>query len=543
MARHSFQLRLLAFPIGVRVIALVTVALALLALVEHHWLASAGLLLGVVALARVPRRTRLVECALVLALLPALAPPLVWLCVGGLIAACGLVAWAPEHKALPLSGLDRLFIASDYAGLMDYHLWFETAEPVDVAAARSAVAELLREIPLARSFVRTSVWGAERFAATMDGFDAGDVLRDWARPLDLTAAQLFNARWDLANTPPFRIDLFTEVDGGSKVMFSFHHSFVDGTGAMYMMDLFAERYDLARGIAPAGALPLPPPVRRLRDLFADRSRQWKREVVRRSLGNRMARGTRFAALHDRGGSELGRAKVISTQVDELAYARYQRRARQLGCSTNTLIVGCALAAAAEWRAHRELSDAPMRALVATDIREQLGMGRSLQNWVSQIAVVVPEAHTEVTEMIDVLNDGLARARAGEALEQALRLAVNAAVYPTALARRLFARREADPATHTLTLGATTLRWNDTGPLATSSLGVEALELLGPVSRVPGVSLFIAGTRERLRINLGYRDGVLSDDGAAELLDLMTALLDRLTRETSARGHTDTTRLS
>lgn len=528
MAHPLYDARLRGFPVAVRLTALYTAATGAAAVVgETRWGILIALI-GAVALVRLPRRTRLVECAFALALLPAVAPDLLWVCIAGAVACVGLVFIAPEDRRQPLNGLDRLFISTDYAGLMDYHLWFDTAEPVDELALRSAARDLLGEVPLARSFVRSSPLGSERFSAPLGTFDDRDVVRMHDADMDQAAGGIFNSTMPIDCRPPWTIDVFRS-GATNRLMFSFHHSFVDGTGAMYMMDLFAERYDLAQGLPPTSRLPLPPPPERVRDRFADKSLRWKLALVRNTLGKRMQTGTRYASVHDRTGDGMGRAQRVELHADETSYARYRRRARELGCSTNTLIVACALAAAMRWRTEHDLAAEPARILVATDIRDQLGLPRCLQNWVSQIAVVVPATTTDVAELVRALDEGVERAKSGEALDQTLRLAVNAAVYPTSVGRAMFAKREADAATHTLTLGATTLRWNPAGPLATSSLGVAHLDLLGPVSRVPGLTLFAAGTRTDLRINLGYRDGVLSDDGAHRFAELVRAELERACR--------------
>ncbi len=535
MASPLFRARLRLFPVAVRLMAAITLGLATAATISDAWYAAGLAVVGLVALIRLPRRTRLVECAFALALTPAISPQLFWPCVISTAVCCVLVLLAPEDHVEHLNGLDRLFISTDYSGVFDIHLWFDTRGKVDVTAVRQATNELLQQIPLARSFVREAFWGAERFCATPTGFDDTDVVTVHAATVTEAAAPIFNRAMAIDRKPPFAIDVF-EADGATTLMFTFHHTFVDGGGALYFLDLFAERYDRAQGARGQADLPLPPATRRLRDFFADRPFKWKVDLVKRVVGKRIPAGTRYAALHDQQ-HDRGEIKLIHLDIDERRYATYQRQARRTGCSTNTFILACALTASNRWRRARGLADEPVRALVAADVRQNLGIERSLQNWVSRIPVVISDAGSELQPMVDALNDGVGRAKQGAAIEQTLFLAVNAAVYPTQVAKRSFAKRAADENSHALTIGSTTIRWDPRGTLGTSTLGIERMNALGPVSRVPGIVLFTAGTRTSMSMNVGYHNAVLSDDGARDFVALFEKELERAcTQETALAEH-------
>jgi len=523
MARALFKAQLRLFPAAARLIAGFTTVVATVATIDHAWYSAGLVLVGAVSVIRLPQRRRVLECGAALALLAGLVPALFWPAIGGLIASLLLLFISPEQRTEPMSGLDRLFISVDYAGFMDVHLWFDPDEPIDVLAVRSAVNDLLNDVPLARSFVRQSFWSAERFSPRVGAFDDTDVVTEHTGPTKEACEAIFNSAMAIDRRPPFAFDIFSAQDN-HRLMLTVHHSFVDGVGALYLLDLFAQRYDLARGIAPSTPLALPPRARRLREFFADRPISWKVALVKKALGNRLAPDTRYAAIHDHKGADMGTAKLIHVNIDEERYALYQTRARKYACSTNTFIIACALVAGTRWRRENKLANEPTRTLVAADIRTQLGLGRSLQNWVSQIPVAIPESAIEVPDMISVINGGLAAAKDGEAMDHSLRLAVNAAVLPTGMARGIFAKREMDEQTHNLTLAATTIRWDPSGPLGTSSFGIDQLDAIGPVSRIPGVVLFSSGTRKSLSLHVGYRDGVLSDHGATRFTELFEAQL-------------------
>ncbi|MBI4508342.1 MAG: hypothetical protein HY698_01820 [Deltaproteobacteria bacterium] len=484
-------------------------------------------MVGAWSLLRVPRRRLLLELA-ALALLAAALWPEGGLAVAASGAALLIGLAAPESRALPLNALDRFFVAQDYPGTpMNSHHFVDTRAPIDRAALERALAALMAEVPMLRSFVREAVLGVERFVARKPWISAASLISWSDEPLEARDSAMLDAHIDLARSPPFRVIHAPRVEGGFRLCLTVHHSAVDGEGGLLLLGWLITRYNEAREGRPPSPLALPPDGRRFRILLGRKGLPWLVRAIRRHVRPFGKVGVVRAHLLDDERPQPTHSRHQMETVSPSSWEALKSAAASLGVTRNDLLVAAALRAADRLRSARGNPDRPYRILLPTNLRKELGMPATLGNYVGTVKLEVTPDEVRATSLPQVVSTKVREGRSlDESIETPVHLGVISAIMPPKLLRAALRRLDADPHSFFFSFLWSHMRSPPELPLP---VGADTLRILvrGSLARRPGCGLAVTQSVGAVNVVFEYLHPIVSDATARAILQGFLAELEGL----------------
>jgi NRPS condensation-like uncharacterized protein len=518
--------RLCPFVLETRAASVALLLSAITAPVPEPWggwaaLAIAGL--AAISVLRVPRLRLALEVAglaLALEALASLARGAPVLLEAGLmppVLPLGLALLAttlrPESGTLALNGLDRYFIAQDYPGVRaNSHHFVDVKDPLDRDALVRAVETLQRTIPLARTFVRESWLGVERFVARRPWVAAEELVAWLDEPLEAKDGRL-DERIDLATRPPFRV-LHAPRAGGHRLCLTVHHSAADGTAGMLLLDRLIRFYDDHR----ARRAPAPPPPyepRTFRDLFRAKGRLWLWRQVRRHARPMDKVGVRNASLLDDEKPRRSTSRHRLTAIGQPQWDRLKQASQARGLTRNDLLLAAALRAADSWRRDRKKEERSFRVLLPTDLRPTLGLEPGFQNFVG---VVRSDFSLDEVRSPDLPAIVSKRVKLGRELEEAIETPVNLGTLSVLLPPWAFrlALRSFDDDARSFFFSFLFSNIRVPADLAKpDGTTTEAIWVRGSITRQPGFGLVITNDGERVNVAIEYLSAYVSDESVLD----------------------------
>ncbi len=430
------------------------------------------------------------------------------------------IAADPSRRRLRMNGLDRYFVCQDYAGMRaNSHHFVDTREPFDPAALAKAVESLLREMPMARSFVREAFLGMERFEAGAPWLVPEHLLWWRTAPLEEEPDAL-DRRMDLASYPPWRVIVAPRREGGWRLCLTIHHSAVDGAGGMLWLERLLRRYeDHREGRAPT-PFPADPPARRFRELFRPRGVAWLLRMIRRHVRPMDKVGVKNASLLDYEMPRLSGSAHMLVDLPDAEWTRLKARAEALGVSRNDLLVAASLRAADAWRRAHEREDRPFRILLPTDLRGILELPPSLQNFVG---VVRSDFAIEEVRGGDLPKRVSEKVKLGRTLEEAIETPVNlgflSAVLPPPVFRRALRKFDNDAQSFFFSYLFSQVRIPADLPRPP---GTERVWVRGSLPRQPGFGIVVCPDGERITVAFEYLSQYVSEFSVIDFRDRFLA---------------------
>jgi hypothetical protein len=529
--------RLCPFVLQTRAASVALLLSAISAPVPERWGGWAALAIGgfaAISVLRVPRLRLALEVAGLALALEALAsvarsaPVLLEAGVMPPLLPLGLALLAttlrPESGTFALNGVDRYFIAQDYPGMrINSHHFVDVKDPLDRDALVRAVDTFQRTIPLARTFVRESWLGVERFVARRPWVAAEDLVVWLDEPLEAKDGRL-DERFDLATRPPFRV-LHAPREGGFRVCLTVHHSAADGTAGMLLLDRLIRFYDDHR----ARREPAPPPAyepRTFRQLFRAKGRLWLWRQVRRHTRPMDKVGVRNASLLDDETPRRSTTRHRLATIAADAWERLKRSGLEKGVTRNDLLLASALRAADAWRRARNREDRSFRVLLPLDLRPILRLEPGYQNFAG---VVRSDFSIEDVRSPQLPSLVSRRVRLGLALEEAIEAPVNlgtlSVVLPPWAFRLVLRSFDMDPRSFFFSFLFSNIRVP--ADLARpDGATTEGIWVSGSIPRQPGFGLVITDDGARVSVAFEYLSAYVSDESVA---DFERRFLEELSR--------------
>lgn len=438
------------------------------------------------------------------------------------------VASAPRDLyEIGANWMDRAIVGQTYEGRpMSTHHVLDAERPFDRAHLLGAVEALVRSVPTLRSVVRESPLTIRRFAAAAR-WSRLESLVTWSdAAIDLSGSEWLRREFDLARDEPFRVLHSPRPGGGWQLVFTLHHGVADGVGALALFDLLLAHYSLLCGDRGEAPEPVLPSGARLRRFFG---RSGARLTATLLLDNarRIHRFTdRRASLLERETARAGPLCFAVLDVPKPQWARLRERAAALGCSRNDLMLAALLRAAVAWRRRRGMDEQSFRALIPVDLRRELGVDRaSLQNHLGVIEADFAIAEIDSAALPRIVLARLREERAAaRVLATPMALAILTLLPPHAL-RGFFRWLDERPGSFMYSFLFSHIRVPDALRVP-RSIGMKRIYCLSALPRQPGVGLTVTATASSVTATLAYAPPRLSHGGAAELLALFEAELDR-----------------
>ncbi|HZU97328.1 MAG TPA: hypothetical protein VFF73_11575, partial [Planctomycetota bacterium] len=398
-----------------------------------------------------------------------------------------------DERLLRMNGMDRYFIAQERPRApINTHHFVETTAPFDVEALRRAVATFTVENPIARSFVRESFFGVERFVAPRAFGEPLRILEGMVRPTHL------DEPFRLGRQPPFRV-ILAPRDEGWTLVFTLHHSAGDGVAGFHLLGRLLARYDEeVAGRTPA-PLAAPDPEHRYRDFLFPNGLLWVLRMIRRHV------------------RPLDKVGVLNASLVDSEKPRRQEATRDLMIETkarwNDDLLTAALRAALSWRRARALPERPFRVLFPIDLRPLLGLPVCVQNWVG---VVRADFTPEEIESKDLPTKIRERVREAKTLEDGLETPVNlgflSALLPPFVFRDALKRFDLDPDSFFFSFVWSHLKVPD----LTLPAGTERVWFRSSLLRQPGTGFFLSTRDDRTRVALTWLEPFASE---ASMVDM------------------------
>ncbi|WP_426747170.1 hypothetical protein VZQ01_06380 [Myxococcus faecalis] len=484
-----------------------------------------GFAVGALSLLRVPRRGLLVELAVASALLwlvmPAW-PPLVAAALMLLV-----IPLAPESGALRLNGLDRYFYLQDGPGSrMNSHHFVDTATPLERESLERAVAAVLSELPLARSFVREATLGVARFVARRPWVEPSRLLCWSDAPVEAEDSRLLDAPMDLRRLPPWRVIHAPRPEGGYRLCLTVHHCAVDGEGGLLMLDLLVRRYNELR----AGR-PLSPrlPVhggQRLRELLRPRGFAGMWRLVRRHFSMGDTDKGASAVLADDAAARPRHTRHHLLRIPADTWRRLKAVSTAEGVSRNDLLVGAVFRAASALRRERGQAELRFRTFVPTNLRSALGVPSGLGNYLGMLQVVASPEDLRSPALEKTLSESIRKLREPD---EAVSFMVNMGLLtlmPPGMFRAGLRSNDADPSAFNYSLLVSTIRQPEELALPE---GVETERVLvrGSLTGRPCFGVVIIHSGGEVHGVLEYLSPTVRDETAREFAERWVAEVERM----------------
>ncbi|QSQ15039.1 hypothetical protein [Myxococcus landrumensis] len=490
-----------------------------------------GLAWGALSLLRVPRRGLLVELAVASSLLLLVSSdglPLVGAALSLLV-----IPLAPESHALPMNGVDRYFYLQDGPGTrMNSHHFVDMDAPLEREPLERALSAVLKEVPLARSFVREAPLGITRFVAKRSWVGPTELL-SWADlPVEAEDSRALDAAMDLRHLPPWRVIHAPRPDGGFRLCLTVHHSAVDGEGGLLMLDLLVRRYNELR----AGR-PLTPQVplhggQRLRDQLRPRGLGWTLRMMGRhfSLGDQDKGAS--AVLADDAAARPTHTRHHLLRIPGDTWQRLKGVSTARGVSRNDLLVGAVFRAADSLRQARGAPDQRFRAFVPTNLRAALGIPSGLGNYLGMLQVVARPEEIRSSGLERQLSESI---RSMRVLEESVGFMVNmglVTLMPPGMFRAALRKNDADPSMFNYSLLVSTIRQPEELALP-EGVGTERVLVRGSLTGRPCIGVVIIHAGGDVHGVVEYLSPTMRDETVREFGDRWLAEVERLASEPRA----------
>lgn len=498
---------------------------------QESWLAALAGAWGALSLVRVPRRRLALELVLVAVVGACASTGTDALAFGwaGLLAASWLLL-APETTTYALNGMDRYFVAQDYprARVNSHHL-VDTREPLDQGALTRALDALLREAPIARTFLREALLRVERFV-TREPFVAASELLEWRdAPLETPDGWAsLDAGFDLARRPPLRAVHAPREEGGFRLVLTVHHSAVDGTAGLLLLDRLLRHYNAqveGRAVDPPPSIP---DATRLRDLLRPHGRGWLLRMIRRHVKPMDKVGVRNASLLD---DELAAPTGSRHRLATVPAATWQRlgeRAAATGRTRNDLLLAATLRAVDGWRTARGKDERAVRVLLPTDLRATLGLPPlTYQNFVGVVRADFTLAEVRSSDLPAIVSS---RVKEGRTLDEAVEAPVNlgtlSALLPPWLFRRALRQFDQDPRSFFFSLLFSNIR-TPADLARPAGVTTERVWVRGSLVRQPGFGIVLVNDGQQVNLAFEYLVPLASEAGVADYEARFLAEIERL----------------
>lgn len=474
---------------------------------------------GALSLLRVPRRRLAAELLLAAALgaygaTGSLALTFGW---AALLAASWFVL-APEAATYALNGVDRYFVAQDHPNArMNSHHIVDTVEPLDRDVLTRALGALLREAPLGRTFVREAALRVERFVTREPFVAPGDLLEWRDAPLETPDGWAsLDAPFDLARRPPLRVVHAPREGGGHRLVLSAHHSAVDGTAGLLLLDRLLRHYNAQREGRPVDPPPALPDARRLRDLLRPQGRGWLLRMIRRHVRPMDKVGVRNATLLDAEDAAPTGSRHRLAEVPAATWQRLGERAAAAGRTRNDLLLSATLRAGDAWRQARARDERAFRVMLPTDLRATLGLPpRTYQNFVGVIRADFALSEVRAADLPTIVSS---RVKEGRSLDEAIEAPVNlgtlSALLPPWLFRRVLRQFDADPRSFFFSLLFSNIR-TPADLARPAGVTTERVWVRGSLVRQPGFGIVLVNDGAHVNLAFEYLVPLASEDGVAD----------------------------
>lgn len=509
------------FLVGVRAAGLLLCVLSW-PLGGAAWLVFAW---GALSLLRMPRRRLLVELAIASMLLLAVAPG--WAPLVGATVMLLVIPLAPESGALNLNGLDRYFYLQDGPNSrMNSHHFVDTDAPLEREPLERAVAAMLHEVPLARSFVREAPLSVARFVARRPWVGVAELLCWSDAPVEAGDSRALDAPMDLRRLPPWRVIHAPRSEGGYRLCLTVHHSAVDGEGGLLMLDLLVRRYNELR----AGRQ-LTPQVpahggQRLRELLRPRGLGWTLRMMRRHVAAGDKHKGASALLADDAAAHPTHTRHHLLRIPGDTWQRLKAVSTAKGVSRNDLLVGAVFRAASALRQERGWPELRFRSFVPANLREALGVPSGLGNYLGMLDVVALPEDIHSPELEKRLSESI---RSKRVLDEAVGFMVNMGLLtlmPPAMFRAALRSNEADPSSFIYSMVVSTIRQPEELALP-EGVTTERVLVRGSLTGSPCFGVVIIHSGGQVHGVLEYLSPTVRDETAREFAERWLAEVDRL----------------
>ncbi|XXF80815.1 hypothetical protein P2318_13965 [Myxococcaceae bacterium GXIMD 01537] len=484
-----------------------------------------GFAWGALSLLRVPRRGLVVELAVASGLLFAVAPD--WAPLVGAALMLLMIPLAPESGELKLNGLDRYFYLQDGPrSRMNSHHFVDTNAPLEREPLERAVAAMLHEVPLARSFVREAPLGVARFVARRSWVGPKELLHWSDAPIEADNSRALDAPVDMRRLPPWRVIHAPRAEGGYRLCLTVHHSAVDGEGGLLMLDLLVRRYNELR----AGR-PLSPRVpihggKRLRELLRPRGIGGSLSMIRRHFAPGDTDKGASASLADDAGAHATHTRHHLLRIPGSTWQRLKVVSTALGVSRNDLLVGAVFRAADALRHERGQPDLRFRAFVPTNLRAGLGLPSGLGNYLGMLQVVARPEDIRSPGLEQLLSKAI---RSMRVIEEAVGFMVNMGLLtllPPGMFRMGLRGNDADPSAFNYSFLVSTIRQPEEMALP-EGVDTERVLVRGSLTGRPCFGVVIIHSGDAVHGVLEYLSPTVRDETAREFADRWLAEAERL----------------
>ena len=476
-------------------------------------------------LLRVPLRILCVEIALVFAASFALTTTFAFAFASVFTLALALLA--PESGELPLTAMDRFFIVNDYPGLPMHSIFFlDLKDAMEEPALRKALAAVMAEIPMARTFVRQAPWGLERFVARRAWIDTARLIVRAETPIEEDSAPV-DAPFDLAREPPIRMILTRRRGGAPQAVLIAHHSAIDGEGGLLFLDVLMRRYHEALRSRPASALPPIAAASRFRDRLREKGLGYAWRMIRRHLRPFAKIGAKHATLHDDRNPQPTRPVYRLFDLAPETWRALKGTSVAFGCSRNDLLIAATLRACLRLVSERGQRGPSVCVSSAVSLRKALGLGAGFQNFLGTMILTLAPEEIERTDLpSQVARKGAELRELDQALAYPVNLGVLTRLLPPPFLRAVLRKLDADRESFFFTCMTSTMR------VTHEYEGVERVGTASSMGRRPGIGITFTITGERVACTLEWAAPIITEP-TAQLLK--TRFTEELARFVSAEA--------
>lgn len=424
---------------------------------------------------------------------------------------------SPARSPFPLTALDAYLLAQDASVPMNNHFVVDLAVPVSKDRLLETLRTLYRQIPILRSFLVDARTSPRRYVADAPWFDVEEHVRFRDTWDDVAFEEFLAGRFDLESAPPLRVLAIARPRAGQRLVFSVHHSAFDGVAQARLLDLFFTAHakaPLPGWATSADAVTFRPVLRALG--YATTAR----ESVRALDAAFVKPWPRAASIVDHADhpSRQVRADVLCLAPDD--HRRLVIRAKALGLSSPTRLLLYAIAKTLDRMAReRGQLEEPVVFALASSLRFALRtakLNRSFQNLVGLVTIRCPRAEIASDAFARTLSADVEATTTTECTARTLLLAsVVTRLVPFSRLSAMAAKNDADPTkirSSALVSGGLIPR-----AAAVHGLSIEKVFVRSALSKSPGVSFLLAGTRDAPTITMQVLSELVPRDAAASLL--------------------------
>lgn len=454
----------------------------------------------------------------------------------------------------PLNCIDKVLLSYDSAHQpMTFHLILSVEGEVDSVRLNEALLSVLRFYPAMRTTVRTRRLGHVRqvhedfgneVLEVCDLVDSGSARRsggaETKSEYEMCLFEWMNRPLDVQKEFPFRVLMLTRRRAESTLVFTFHHSAIDGLSAVRILDDVISIYD--NGTPGRFGLSCAIPAHRNGDELlglARAERPAARHFYRRMLSymfhflltTPFCHSTRI--FHNRSRMSAD-TQYCSLRVDSGRLQRIKSGSRSNGVTINDVLLATCFKTIDKWNRLHGKQSKKLSIMVPVDISSS-ELRPAAGNQISFISVPTgPEDRTESARLLKTVS-----VKTASALKKSrgntfsyVYFSYGLSFLPLA-AMKAFARFVkfpiyADTVLHS-NLGIVKLG-DDGEEKGSNNLRIADFTALGPVVNVMGMFLCASTYNGTLGVDLCYKTSAFSKEKAQEFLDLYLEEMDKFRDE-------------